>query len=129
MGGQGPVHLWSLVGGLVSENPQRSRLIDSLGLPVEFLSSSGPSILPLTLLYASPSHRQCLAVGLCISFSQLLDEASQKTVMLGSSLQYNKVSLIVPGIGACPLDGSQVGPDIDCQVPQSLLYLPSLHFL
>ena len=28
-----------------------------------------------------------LAVGLCICFHQLLDEASQKTVMLGSWLQ------------------------------------------
>jgi hypothetical protein len=31
----------SLVGGLVSESPQRSRLVDSIGLPVEFLSLRG----------------------------------------------------------------------------------------
>jgi hypothetical protein len=34
-----------LVGGSVSESSQGSKLVDSLGLPVEFLSPSGPLIL------------------------------------------------------------------------------------
>ena len=42
--------LHSLVGDSVSENPQWSRLVDYVGLPVETLSASGPSILLSTLL-------------------------------------------------------------------------------
>ena len=38
-----------VLGGLVSGSPQGSRLVDSVGLPVEFLSPLGPSILPPTL--------------------------------------------------------------------------------
>ena len=33
------------------------------------------------------------------------------------------------GVGACPWDGSQVGPVIGWAFPQSLLHLLSLHFL
>jgi hypothetical protein len=40
------VCLCSLVDGSVSESSQRSRLVDSVGLPVEFLSPSGLSIFP-----------------------------------------------------------------------------------
>jgi hypothetical protein len=46
--GLGPVHVWSLVGGLVSGSRQESRLVESVSLPVESLSFSGPAILPLT---------------------------------------------------------------------------------
>ena len=49
VGGLGPVHAHSLVGGLVSGSLQEYRLIDPFGLPVEFLSSLGPSILSPTL--------------------------------------------------------------------------------
>jgi hypothetical protein len=44
--GLGPVYACSLVGGSVSESSQGSRFVDSIGLTVEFLSPSGPSILP-----------------------------------------------------------------------------------
>jgi hypothetical protein len=37
----------SLVGGSVSESPQWSRLVDSVGLPVEFLSPSGSPVFPV----------------------------------------------------------------------------------
>jgi len=47
--GLGPARACSLVCGSVSESPQGSRLVGSVGLPVEFLSSSGPSILLQTL--------------------------------------------------------------------------------
>jgi hypothetical protein len=43
----------ALVGGSVCGNPQGFRLVDSLGLPVQSLSSSGPLIL-LSLPYDSP---------------------------------------------------------------------------
>jgi hypothetical protein len=37
-------YLCSLVGGSVSESSQRSRLVDSVGPPMGFLSLSGPTI-------------------------------------------------------------------------------------
>ena len=46
--GVGPAHVCSLVGVSVSGSPQRSRLVDSVGLLVESRSSSGPSIIPPT---------------------------------------------------------------------------------
>lgn len=39
-GGQGPAPVCSLVGRSVSERPQASRLVDLVGLPVEFLPTS-----------------------------------------------------------------------------------------
>jgi hypothetical protein len=47
--GLGSDHVCSLVGGSVSGSPQGSRLCDSVGLPVEFLSPLGSSVLPATL--------------------------------------------------------------------------------
>ena len=38
-----------LVGGSVSERFQKSRLIDSFGIPLQFLYPSGPLILPRTV--------------------------------------------------------------------------------
>ena len=38
-----------LVGSSVSKSPQGSRLVESVCLPIKFLSTSGPSILPPTL--------------------------------------------------------------------------------
>ena len=55
VGGLIPAHVYSLVGGLASEKSLRSRLVDSVGPPVEFLSLAGPSILPPTL-HKSPLH-------------------------------------------------------------------------
>jgi hypothetical protein len=46
--GLGPAHVCSLVGGSVSESPLRYELVDSVGLPVEFLSPSGSTVLPPT---------------------------------------------------------------------------------
>jgi hypothetical protein len=42
---------------------QQSRLVDAAGLPVEFLSPSGPRILPPILPQDSPSSIHCLVVG------------------------------------------------------------------
>ena len=42
-GSLGPAHACSLVGDPVSRSPQGSGLVDSVGLPVESLSSSGLS--------------------------------------------------------------------------------------
>jgi hypothetical protein len=45
----GPAHVCSLVGGSVSESPQGSSFVDSVGRYLESLPSLGPSILPTTL--------------------------------------------------------------------------------
>ena len=50
VGGLGSVHTHSLVGSLVSESPQGCRLVDSVGLFVESLSSLSPLILPQIIL-------------------------------------------------------------------------------
>jgi hypothetical protein len=60
--GLGPAHAHSLVGGSVSGNPQGNRLVDFVGLPVEFLSSSSFSILP-SLSQDSKLHLFPLAAG------------------------------------------------------------------
>ena len=51
-GGWVGVHICCLVGGSFSESPNGPgpRLVDSIGLPVEFLSLEEPSILPLAFL-------------------------------------------------------------------------------
>jgi hypothetical protein len=51
--------------------PQSFRLVDSVGLPVEFWSPSGTVILPPILPQVSPSSIHCLAVDVCICLSQL----------------------------------------------------------
>jgi hypothetical protein len=54
-GSLGPAWDHSLVGGSVSGSPQGPRLVESVGLSVESLSSSSPPILPPTLLEDSLS--------------------------------------------------------------------------
>ena len=49
-GSMGPAHAHSLVGDSVSESLRGSRLIDSVGHPVESLSFSGPLFFLPTLL-------------------------------------------------------------------------------
>jgi hypothetical protein len=85
-GGLCLTHVCSLVGGSVPESSQGPRLVDSVGLSVLFLFLSGPSILSPALPNESLNSIQCLAVVLCICFSQLLGRASQRTVTLGSCL-------------------------------------------
>ena len=51
------------------------------------LTALNPFILSPTIPGDTPSFTYHLAVDLCICFYQLLDEASQETVMLGFCLQ------------------------------------------
>jgi hypothetical protein len=91
----------------VSESWQESKLVDSVSLPVEFLSPSGPSILPPTL-----------PLSLCASSSVWLWPVYLFKSGVGWSLskescqtpvcKHNRVSLIMSGIGACLWNGSQV---------------------
>jgi hypothetical protein len=48
IGGLGPSHAFSLVGGLISVRPYRPRLVGSVGLPVVSLTPPASSILPST---------------------------------------------------------------------------------
>ena len=48
-GGHRRAHICSLVGGLVCESSEGSRLVDSVGLPMGLQSLPATSVLPLTL--------------------------------------------------------------------------------
>jgi hypothetical protein len=83
----------SLVGGPSSVNSHSFRFVDSVGFLVVSLTPPAYSILFPILSHAS------LLFG-CWSLHQLkllLDEASQKTVMLYSFCKHNRVSLRVSG--------------------------------
>jgi hypothetical protein len=54
-GGLGLAHDHPLIDGSVSGSPQGSKLVDSVGLPVESLPTSGPSSLLPTLPQESPN--------------------------------------------------------------------------
>ena len=56
-GDPGPPHVCSLVGDPVSESPEESRIVDSVGLPVEFLSPVGPAnLLPISSITVPKLH-------------------------------------------------------------------------
>jgi hypothetical protein len=101
--------LWLLAQSLtVFSGAQVSSLCwSSCGVPIPF---SALNLSPNSS--TSPTSIHCLAVSLCICFSQLLGIVSQRTAILNSCLQYNRISLVVSAIGAFPRDGSQVGLDI-----------------
>jgi hypothetical protein len=82
-----PACACSLVSFSVSGSSKGSRLVETIVLPVEFLSPSGSSIFPSTLPQGSLTSAQCLSVGVWICLSQLLDRASQRAPILGSYLQ------------------------------------------
>ena len=70
----------SFVDCSVFENSHRSRLVDTVNLPVEFLSPLGSEILSPILPQESPSSTQCLAMVVLVYLSQLLGEASQTNI-------------------------------------------------
>ena len=77
--GLGPSHARSLVGSSVSVVPYGTRLVDSLGFLVVSMTLLSPSVLLTILPQDSPNYTYCFAVGLSISFYQLLGEASLMT--------------------------------------------------
>ena len=92
-GGLDPACVCSLVGDSVSESPQRSRLVETVGFPVE-------SLFPQGLLGCGPLH---ISVQWCVESSE-----NSSTRFLSASI--TRESLIMSGIGSCLWDGSQVGP-------------------
>ena len=98
----------AMVGGSVSESSQGSRLIDSGGLPVELLSTLGPSFL-------TSSKRVIKVHPMFGCKSQLLFQSPAGKILLEDSYtrflsicMNKRVSLIVPAIGASSWDRSQV---------------------
>ena len=78
---------WMLFGWWISGRSQDSRLVDSVGLLMESLSPHPAPRSPSPFPKCSTSLSElCLTCG-CGSLHQLLGEASQRTVMLGSCLQ------------------------------------------
>jgi len=98
----------SLVGGSISISPYEPRLRDSIDILIAFLTPLTCLILPL--LFHNKTL-QYLAVDLCLCLHLLLDEASQKTAMLGSCLQAQQSTVIMSGVG------SQVGAVIGSLFP------------
>jgi hypothetical protein len=96
-----------------------SRLIDSVGLLVDFLFILGPSI-SCQLLHKLPKPHPMFHSSFLILFQSpagwSLSEYSYAR-LLSTSIT---VSLIVSGVGACPWDRSQVGPVVGWPLPQPL---------
>lgn len=85
--GLGQSHACSLVGSSESVSPYVTMLVVSVGLLVVTLIPLAPTNHSLPLLQDSPVSTSYLAVGHCLRFHQLLGEATQMKVMLGSYLQ------------------------------------------
>ena len=98
---RGPSHECSLFGSSVSAGPCWLTLIDSM-FSCGVLDFSGSSNSPPLLPQDDPSSDQCLVVGPCICFHQLLGEAPQVIVRLGSCLQVQQ-SIINNIRGRVPL--------------------------
>ena len=101
----GPPHAKSLAGGAVSVNPPGPRSVDTIGL--RGLSRS----LISSLMHPQDSLSSvfCMVVGLCICFNQLLDEPSQKTIMLGFCPQAQQNTINGVRGWLSHMGGSQVG--------------------
>lgn len=77
-------------------HPHGPKLVYSVGLLVV-------SLIPLTISIPSPTlsqDSQSYAYRLSLGFHQVLDETSQKTIMLSSSLHAQQLSLTVSGFGS-----------------------------
>lgn len=114
------MHAFRLV--VESLSPHEPRLFNSVDL-VKLVSLSCPSVLAPTLPQDSQMSIYYLAVGLSICFDLLLGGASHRTVTLAHVCKHSRESLIVTVVASLPSGGSQVGPIIDCPLPQSLLYI------
>jgi hypothetical protein len=124
MRGQGQTYACSLVGGSVSGSPQGSKLVGSVGLPVESLSSSGPSVLPQSLPQDSELYLMfgCGSLNLfLLAIEWSLSEDSYARLLSASIT----VSLIGPEIGSCPWDGSQFGPVVGHSLPLCSISVPA----
>ena len=121
-GGLIPVPVCSLFGSSVSAGPCWLRLIDSM-FSCGLLDFSGSSNSPPLLPQDDPSSDQCLVVGPCICFHQLLGEAPQVIVRLGFCLQVQQ-SIITSVRGGFPLMARvSIWEGIGWPLPQFLPHL------
>ena len=91
-----------LIGSSVYGSSKEFRLVDTVGLPMGLLSSTGPLILLLIHLQGAQTLSN-LTVGISIPLTQLLITENSYARLLFASVT---VSLIVSDIDACPWDGS-----------------------
>lgn len=107
-GGPGPACARSLFGASVSGSSEGSRLADSVGLPMETLSSSDFSIF-LPLFYNTHWATSIAWVCVCASFpiDCLLEPLRRQRYWVPAS-KHNGVSLILSGISSCPQNVSQL---------------------
>ena len=115
-----PAHLLHMCRG-----SPKSRLDDSVGLPVESLSSCVPQS-SQQLFHKTPQAPS--NVGLWSSASLSIGywvEPFRGQQCEGLVCKHNSITLIVSGIGSCPLDESQFWPVMCWLFPQFL----SLHIL
>ena len=110
------VYLGFLVSGSVSESSQGSRLVDSVGCPVELLSSSGPLITGQIFvgLTQTPGKRECqlesyiYQIGLWSIF--LISDLCGQAIFGGirkqaeqANKQHPSVAMdLVPSLSVCP---------------------------
>lgn len=87
--GLGPAFVCPLIDYSVSGQGQGSRLVDSIGLPVEFLSPTGSEILLSIFFIRVPNFHPLFYCG-CLYLSQLLGGASQRTAMLDTCYKHNR---------------------------------------
>lgn len=89
---------------------------------MEFLSSSGPSILSASSSKECLTSLQCLPVDICICLSQLLGRVSEEWF---ASLM--SASLIVWGINTCPWDACQNEPvAVDSSLSLCSMFVPGV---
>jgi hypothetical protein len=68
LSGLGPANAYSLVGGSVSGNPHRSNLIESIGTPMESLSSPASEFSPLLFHKLLKFHSRWVSASTSVSF-------------------------------------------------------------
>jgi hypothetical protein len=126
-GGLGPAnfywwcfHFW---------DPQESRIDNSIGLPVEFLSPLGYNPSSYSSIRVPKLHPLFGCGCLHPVESVLWVERLRGQPCYTSVCKHNRVSLIVSWIGVCPWDGSQDGPFFSLPFPQSMLYSQYLKIL
>ena len=96
-----------------------SRLIDTVGLPVDFRFILGPSI-SCQLLHKLPKPHLMFDSSFLILSITCWVESFRIQLCKTAFYKHNRVSLIVSGVGACPWDRSQVGPVVGWPFPQPL---------
>jgi len=125
----GPLHVYSLVGGLVPGNSGGVWLVDIVVLPLVLQTPSAPSVLSLTPPLDSPCSVQWLAATIHICISRALAEPLRGCPYLAPVNKHFLASAIVTGFGGCIWNGSSGRSVSGWPFLQSLLHSMSLYFV